>query len=259
MKQWLILLVVMLALTACAGSGSPNVDKSDTPASRAALVNVELGAGYMGQGKNELALKKLNRALKEDPKLPSAHYVIAILYARLGEYDLADTHYRRAVSLGPDDPEAHNNYGTFLCGRNRLKEADEQFLAALKNPLYKTPEFAYTNAGICALRVPDEAKAEQYFRQAVQINPQFGDALYELAQLNFNKKRYLPARAYLQRNMEATQYNASVLWLGVRIERALGDNDTAAKYAKLLQTNFPNSKEAELLLGTEQNGQSSGQ
>ncbi len=257
MKQWLMPLVAMLALSGCAGSS--NVHEKDAQANRAALVNVQLGAGYMGQGKNELALGKLKRALDEDPNLPSAHYVIAILYGRLGEDDLADTHYRRAVSLAPDDPEAHNNYGTFLCSRNRLKEANEQFHAALKNPLYKTPEFAYTNAGICALRVPDEAKAEQYFRQAVRINPQFGDALYELAQLNFNKQRYLPARAYLQRHLEAAQHSAAALWLGVRIERALGDNQAAANYAKLLKTNFPNSKETELLLGAEHHGQSSGQ
>lgn len=257
MKPRLILIVAVLMLSACAGSST--VREKETQANRAALVNVQLGAGYMGQGKNDLALAKLKRALEEDPSLPSAHYVIAILYGRLGEYELADTHYRRAVSLAPEDPEAHNNYGTFLCGRNRLKEADVQFLAAVKNPLYKTPEFAYTNAGICALHVPDEAKAEKYFRQAVQINPRFGDALYELAQLNFNKQRYLPARAYLQRHLEAAQHSAAALWLGVRIERALGDNDTAASYAKLLKTNFPNSKETELLLGAEQHGQSSGQ
>lgn len=253
----LLLIFSVLGLCACAGSST--VREQQSAASSAASVNVQLGAGYMGQGKNELALAKLNRALEQDPKLPSAHYVIAILYERLGIIDKADMHYQRAVSLAPDDPEAHNNYGTFLCGQNRLKEADAQFLAAVKDPLYKTPEFAYTNAGVCALHVPDEAKAEQYFRKAVEANPQFGNALYELAQLNYNKKNYLPARAYLQRHLEAAPHSAAALWLGVRIERALGDKSAVADYARLLKTNFPNSKEVELLLGAEPHGQSSGQ
>ena len=257
MKHALTLIAVLGLLSAC--NGTTPVRNQETEASRAASVNVQLGAGYMREGKNELALSKLQRALDEDPKLPSAHYVIAILYERLRMFDKADAHYQRAVSLAPDDPEARNNYGTFLCGQNRLKDADEQFLAAVKNPLYKTPEFAYTNAGICALRVPDEAKAERYFRQAIEVNPQFGDALYQLAELNFNRQHYLPARAYLQRHLEVSPHSAAALWLGIRIERALGDKRAAADYAKLLKTNFPNSKETELLLNPGSHGQPAGQ
>lgn len=254
----LLPVIALLVLAAC-NSTTPIRDQDNNEATRAASINVQLGAGYMREGKNDLALSKLQRALAEDPRLPSAHYVIAILYERLRMNDKADEHYRRAISLAPDDPEAHNNYGTFLCGQNRLKEADEQFLAAVKNPLYKTPEFAYTNAGVCALRIPDEAKAEAYFRQAIEVNPRFGDALYQLAVLNFNRQRYLPARAYLQRHLEASANSAAALWLGVRVERALGDKRAAADYAKLLKTNFPNSRETELLLNPGSHGQPAGQ
>jgi type IV pilus assembly protein PilF len=256
MKLRFGLLIVTLALCAC--SNTSNVREQDSQATRAATVNVELGAGYMNQGKYDVALSKLNRALDEDPKLPSAHNVIAILYERLGEFEKADTHFRRAVDLAPHDPEVHNNYGTFLCGQNRLKEADKQFLAALKDPLYKTPEFAYTNAGVCALKIPDQAKAEEYFRQALRVNPRFGNALFEMAQLNFNRGNYLPARGFLQRYMEASEHGPAGLWLGVRIERALGDKAAADSYAKVLMTDFPNSRETELLLKPEQHGQSTG-
>ncbi len=256
MNRWLGLLAVVLTLCACANTSTPG-DK-DSQATRAAVIYVQLGTGYMDQGKYELALSKLHRALEEDPRLPSAHYVIAILYARLGEFEKADKHYRRAVELAPDDPDAHNNYGTFLCTQNRLKEADRQFHDAFKNPLYKTPEFAYTNAGVCALKIPDMAKAELYFRQALHVNPHFGDALYEMALLKFNTGNYLPARAYIERHMAVSQHSPAALWLGVRIERALDDNTAANSYAKILMTDFPNSSEAELLMKPEQHGQPSG-
>ncbi len=256
MKPRLGLLVVVLVLCACSNTSNLRVDESQ--ATRAAIVNVQLGAGYMRQGKNDVALAKLQRALDEDPKLPSAHYVIAILYERLGEIEKADKHYRRAVELAPHDPDARNNYGTFLCGQNRLKEADKQFNDALKDPLYKTPEFAYTNAGVCALKVPDVAKAEAYFRKALQVNPRFGNALFEMAKLNFNRGNYLAARGFLQRHLEVSQRSPTAMWLGVRIERALGDKATAESYAKVLMTDFPNASETELLLNPEQHGQSSG-
>ncbi len=257
MKLRFGLLVVVLVLSACASTSK--LSGQDSEATRAANVNVQLGAGYMRQGNNEIALSKLQRALDQDPKLPSAHYVIAILYERLGEMEKADKHYRRAVELAPNDPEAHNNYGTFLCGQNRLKEADKQFHDALKDPLYKTPEYAYTNAGVCALKIPDVAKAEAYFRQALQVNPRFGNALFELAKLNFNRGNYLSARGYLQRHLEVSQRSPAAMWLGVRIERALGDKTTAESYAKVLMTDFPNAGETHLLLNPEQHGQPSGQ
>lgn len=256
MNVRLSLLAAVLALCAC--TNTANVRNEDSQATRAASVNVQLGAGYISQGKNELALSKLKRALEQDPKLSIAHSVIAILYERLGEFEKADTHHRQAVELAPLDPEAHNNYGSFLCGRNRLKEADAQFLAALKDPLYKTPEYAYTNAGVCAQRIPDVAKAEEYFRQALRVNPRFGSALFEMAQLNFSRGSHLPARGYLQRHLEVSQRSPAAMWLGVRIERALGDNITADSYAKVLKTDFPSSRETELLLNPEQHGQPSG-
>jgi type IV pilus assembly protein PilF len=40
---------------------------------------------------------------------------------------------------------------------------------------------------------------------------------------------------------------AESLWLGVRIENALGDTSAAGGYALKLRNNFPNSREAESL------------
>lgn len=234
--------------TASPGSGSnlsePNAgDRSDTLAE----TNVKLGIGYLQQGQRELALSKLQRALALDPNLPSAHNAIAIVYEQLGERGLADQHYQRAVSLGPQDSSAHNNYGAFLCRNNQLDKAEEQFLLALNNPLYKSPESAYENAGLCALRAPNLPKAEKYFRSALQINPKLSSSLYQMAWISFEKQEYLPARGYLQRYSEVAKQHAQSLWLGIKIERVLGDKNAVASYSLLLRSNFPDSDEAKLL------------
>ncbi|MCG8324683.1 MAG: type IV pilus biogenesis/stability protein PilW, partial [Thiotrichales bacterium] len=58
---------------------------------------------------------------------------------------------------------------------------------------------------------------------------------------------HLSARGYLQRYTGSNSHNAGSLWLGIQIERALGDRDAEASYALLLRNNFPDSREARLL------------
>lgn len=237
-------IAMMLLVTGCSSSGS----KPSNP-QNAADLNAQLGLNYMEQGDNEQAMKKLQHALELDSQSASAHHYIAELYQKLGQNREAEEHYRKALSLTPADPMVLNNYGVFLCLQRRLGEAQEHFLAAAKQPFYRTPEVAYSNAGSCALEVPDMAKAEEYFRTALRLNPGMPDALYEMADLKFKQKEYLQARAFLQRYMEAAPATSQSLWLGVRLERHLGDETTAAKYAKQLQEKFPSSQEAALLRG----------
>jgi type IV pilus assembly protein PilF len=58
----------------------------------------------------------------------------------------------------------------------------------------------------------------------------------------------MQARAYLQRYSAIAQLNARALWLGVQIERQLGDRDAEASYALQLQKNFPDSQQTKQLL-----------
>lgn len=250
----LVLAVGMLLASACSSTGGQSdtlratEDRPDTLAE----TNVKLGIGYMQQGQPDLALGKLQRALELDPNLASGHNAIAILYEQLGRLDTAEKHYRRAVSLAPQDSAAHNNYGTFLCGRrNQLDKAEQEFLKALENPLYTTPELAYENAGLCAQRKPDPVKAEQYFRKALELNPTLPVSLYQMALISFEAGRHLPARAYLQRYSEVASHNPQSLWLGIRIERVLGDKNAVASYALSLKGNFPDSEEAKQLQASE--------
>jgi type IV pilus assembly protein PilF len=203
----------------------------------------------MEQGKNEEALKKLQHALKLNPDSATANHYIAELYRKLGKNREAEEHYRKALSVTPSDPMLLNNYGVFLCSQHRLDEALKKFLAAVKQPFYKTPEVAYDNAGLCARQIPDTAKAEEYFRSALRLNPRMPDALYELADLSFQEQKYLHARAFVQRYLDVTTPNPQILWLGVRVEHRLGDQAAAARYAKELKERFPTAEETLLSEG----------
>ena len=48
-------------------------------------------------------------------------------------------------------------------------------------------------------RIPDQVMSEQYFRRALDINPNFPEALYQMAQLSYDQQNYLQARAFIER------------------------------------------------------------
>ena len=240
-----LLLVPTLILSAC---NNANVQpETGYEPSKLASVNVQLGIAYMKQGENKVALKKLKHAVELDSSYPMAHNMLGVLYERLGEYDKADNEYRRSVSLAPRNPQILNNYGQFLCQRGHPKEAEKQFLNAVANPLYTTPEIAYTNAGTCIDQSGDTAQAEDYYRKALQSNPRMPTALLRMTRISYDQKKFLSARGYLQRYLEVAPQTPESLWLGIRIERQLGDHDTEASYALLLRSKYPESRQAKML------------
>ncbi len=236
-------LFLAITLSACNQS---NV-RSDTSMHRAAKDNVELATLYMREGNKATALEVLQKALEQDPDLPEAHNAIAVLYQNLGENDKAEKHYRRALSLNPKESQAHNNFGSFLCKEKRWNDAEEHYLKAAANPLYETPELSYSNAGTCASIAGDEAKAEKYWRMALQRNPRYPSALLQMARLGVSQKNYLSARAHLQRLHDVMRPNAESLWTGIQIERELGDKNAVSSYSMLLRNKFPDSPQAKLL------------
>ena len=154
------------------------VDKDQNQ--QASAVNVQLGIGYLEQNNLDQANEKLSKALRQDPNSASAHNAFAILQDRLLQTEKAEYHYKKATTLDPKNSRAANNYGAFLCRNGRELESEKYFLQALKNPLYSTPEFAYTNAALCLLQVGEQReteKAKEYLRKAIAARSDFGPAL----------------------------------------------------------------------------------
>ncbi|NOX08385.1 MAG: type IV pilus biogenesis/stability protein PilW [Gammaproteobacteria bacterium] len=241
MKGILSLLLSFLILSACTSQGL----QKKSSASKAAKINVQMGITYMGNHYYDLALEKLKRALDQDSQLPSAHNAIAVLYGVLKDTKKADYHFRQALQLQPEYPEAHNNYGQYLCRQGAFDQAEKQFQQAATSPLYRSAHNAYLNAGLCLLRVPDYTRAGQYFRKALKIYPEWDRALMEMALLQYSAANYLNARAWLQRYAVVSRARPDALWLGVLIERKLGDVQAMKSYQDQLQRLFPTSIQAQ--------------
>ena len=240
-----------LMLAAC-------VSKSSTPLHmanqrEAAADNTQLGIQYMNQGNLSLAKTKLDRALEEDPGNANVHSARAMLFERMNEPAKADAEFRTALRLAPHDPDVINNYAVYLCQSGRTDEGVKRFLEAAHNALYRTPQAAYTNAGVCLRAAKRDDEARTNFDAAIQLRPNYAEAAFQLATLDFDHGQLTAARARIDGYIDTYEATPDLLLLGVRVARAQNDAVAAQRYARRLKLDYPGSDQARALAGLDQN------
>ena len=156
--------------------------------------HADLGAGYYERGRMDVAIEELTEAATLDPTNPRIYNYFGLVYAMLGENAKAEQNFQRALSLAPDDSDVRHNWGWYLCSNERPRESIPEFEIALRNPFYKTPEVALTNAGRCSAAFGDIASAEAFYRRALARSPANAPAMYGLALLAFKGGRLDEAR-----------------------------------------------------------------
>lgn len=246
---WTAAAIGALLIGGCASTSTMKPESADSKREEAARIHTALGQRYLEQGKLEIALDKLNTALRFDPNYADAHTVIALLYERIGKQQLARENYLRAVQLRPAAGAENNNYAQFLCLQGQYAEAQGYFDKAIADPFYKTPEVALTNAGTCALKAGKLDRAEHDLRMALEHSPNNAEVLFQLATVLYRKDDYFHARAFLQRLESVSQPSPESLLLGRNIELKLGDAAASSDYTRRLLQGFPGSTQARNLQG----------
>lgn len=251
-----IIMILALNLTACSiFSGT----KLPAEGPQAANTNVQLGLVYLQNGDMQRAKQKLLLAQQQAPSSIESQAAMGYFLESTGNTSAAETYYRRAVTLNSTSGAAQNNYGTFLCRRGRYAEADRHFLLALQDPRYLNTAQVYENAGLCAMQIPDVAKAQGYFTQAITQDPKRAVAWLELGHISYQQGQYVQAQQYLDRYLQLTHDpTPNALWLGAVLARSLGDETAAGRYTLMLQTQFPNSDAYKALLKAPQHKKQQG-
>lgn len=246
MRLWSVLLVLLVAACSTGGRNDDTTPAVDARAS--AKVHTELGAVYYEQNQYGYALDELKFALKMDSQYAPAYGVRGLVYMALLDDKRAQEDFERSIELDRNDAGSRNNYGWFLCQRGREQEAMQQFLEALKNPLYATPEKAHLNAGLCMKKFGKTREAEMYLKNALSLQPKMSEALIGMAELNFAKADYAGAKSYMLRLAKnGAGLSAADLLLAIRIERKMGDKNAEASYKVQLRKRYPESREAQII------------
>lgn len=203
-------------LAGCVTEGAP---KPESP-QKIAEAHTKLGVLYYQKGQLDVALDELDEALKADAGSVHALSALALVRERLGEYDEAENAFRRARELDPVYSENRTNYGVFLCGRGRIKEAIGEFQAAASNPLYAEAQKALFNAGQCLMNHGDPASARSWLEKALAKDPQMPEALLAFAQAAYAAGDYGKAEEALDRYHALRLPDASSIALSRKIAQS---------------------------------------
>ncbi|HWK54767.1 MAG TPA: type IV pilus biogenesis/stability protein PilW [Hyphomicrobiales bacterium] len=247
LSVWLLLGLLQGCVTETTGGFASRADSQ-------ALANyIELAGGYLGEGDLHNARRHLDNADAIDPDNSAVAALWGLVYDREGETALAEQHFRRALQLDVANAQARNNYAAFLFAQARYQEAYAQLQEVVTDTAYPGRAQAYENLGLSALRLQRVVEAEQAFNRALQLNDRQLRASLELTGLNLERGNVLQARQYYRNyltllQLDRLEQDARGLWLGIRLENALGNIDNLYAYGARLEAQFGASGEYALYL-----------
>lgn len=242
MNRWMAVVACSILLAACSQSPTKTAtgDAFSSENNRA-RVHTELATAYYSAGQYDVALEEVQIALAADKNYLPALNQLGLIHLALGQIDDAESELKRAMRIDPDNPSINNNFGMLLCFKGDTVGAMRYFERALSDPLYRTPELAFINAGVCLKNVGDYERAEQFLRRALAVAPNQPKALYEMADLEFRNGEIASAQYYITRHLQVVVSGPDALWLAARIEKRMGNNVALEAYGAQLNRRFPDA------------------
>ncbi|OIQ74897.1 lipoprotein NlpI [mine drainage metagenome] len=251
----MLVLCGWLALSGCASKpgasqsvgarGSDLVTESDeSPQRKRASTHVMLARGYFEEGKTTIALDEIKQAIAIDPAYADALSLRGLIYMRLNDYPIAEDSFNVALSLRPNDSNILHNMGWMKCQVGHYAQATRFFTQALANPLYGERAKTYMAQGLCQIKAGLLAQAESSLVKSYEYDASNPVTGYNLAQVLYQKKEYVRAQFYIRRINNTELANAETLWLGIKIERHLANEQAMKQLATQLMKRFAQSSQA---------------
>jgi type IV pilus assembly protein PilF len=233
---WLALSCLVLA--ACVTETSGGLPPP-APTAERVQAQLDLARGYLEKANFSSAKNPLARALEIDPRSAEAHVLTGFLYQGEQENDLAEMHYKTALSIEPTNSQALNNYGTFLFAMGRYEEALVPLRQLVRDPSYRARSQAFENLGLALRRVDQNGEAKSAFKRALELNFNQARSSLELAELAYEDGELKEAVEYYQTFRQLARQNAKSLCLGMKLGAAVGNADQVASYGLALKRLFP--------------------
>lgn len=207
-------------LAGCAGgtSSSGNTQTSravndvpDAPRTKQTVADQALDRAQklLAQGMKRPALVEFERAIENNPSLPSAYMGAAEIYREQGDYESAAVRFGQAADLMPQSFEPRYKQGLMLQLLNRLHEAVKAYIKALEiNP----SDFeANLNVATAYLQLGEASSGLPFAQRSVQINPKSGPAHANLGSIYSTLNRHQDAVNEYRQALELVELSPPLL------------------------------------------------
>ena len=102
-------------LAGCASTANTPATGQGADARRRADIRVELASNYYADGRMDLALAEIGRALDAQPGNAEALGLKGLVLMQMGDAKQGEQHLQQAVRIDPDNPRLLNNLGWLVC------------------------------------------------------------------------------------------------------------------------------------------------
>jgi FimV-like protein len=136
-----------------------------------AEVHYKLGQSHAAKGDFNDAYIEFQKSIQINPLHKETLNYLGHISARFKKYDEAVAFYERAIAVDEEYSDAMNNLGVLYLETENWDEAIKYFTMALDNPLYRTPERAYSNLAVAFLKKGDFEAAEDAVNAALTRVP----------------------------------------------------------------------------------------
>ena len=160
------------------------------------------GVMHLREGRVDLALDELKKAVKEDPKSPYFQKGLGLAYAGKRQWKDAIECFRKALELNPYYVDVRNDLGAALIGSGDREGGKREFLSAYSDPTNPTPEISARNLGEAYLQEKNPAEAANWFKTSVGRNKGYPAAYIGLAEALLGLGRVDEAVAQLQQGVQ---------------------------------------------------------
>jgi type IV pilus assembly protein PilF len=246
--------LVFLLLAACGSTDAPRSMENPDPGNQLLLgerrdgrtraaAHTELASAYYERGNLGVALEEAKIATDADSTYAPAQNLLGLIFMELKEPAEARASFEQALRIDPRDSDANHNMGHFLCDTGHELESIKFFLAAIQNPLYRTPAKSYAAAAGCYEKAGRTEEAYDYFGRALKLDAGFVPAMLPYGRLLMTHGRLDEARTVVTSYNSRVPPSAESLALLLRIEQRRGDAAAAQSVATSLRERFPDSKE----------------
>lgn len=187
----------------------------------------------MSQNYFEDAIPLLESGLLSEPRRPGLLAALGESYFMAGKSEKAIEIFNRLIEV-EGSARSYAFLGLSYRNLGRFNEAIQQFEKGLS--LDKKNSLCLFNLGYIAERQGAAATAETYLRKALQTNPDFADALLELANLRVAAKRPQEAAELLRHYVKVSTDPATGYYKLAMVERSLHDTAAAERDLAVFKT-----------------------
>jgi len=215
---------------------------------RKARSHLDIGIGYMNDGRTALALREFLNAERLDPRNAKIQYALGEAYFVKGKLEESELHLKQALDLYPDHHDARLSLSALYLLQERYDEAIAQCDILIDDATFPAPYRALSNHGLAQLRLGRYAEARHSLELARDYNREYWPALLSLAIVEADEGHRLEAIGLLQETLQldpGPRIESEVNYRLAEIYISLGKRDRAIGHLSTSVARAPEGQWAE--------------